>query len=240
MHHTTTHTDKGSGLARGPALIIGTLLTAFGLALFLKNGATPNGGFPDGDINGPTFLGFETNGWTAWITTAAGALLLLGAAQHLFAKAMSLVVGLALLAAAIIGLVDGDVLGIAAVNHWTELGWGIAGALLLLNLFAPRERRRHRDVVVDDEVHARDSRVTGREDATAVTPAPRTTRTEEPVARETVRRDETQVHEHLTADDLERRDAGVAGEPVRVGDGREERVVESTETGRRSSRFRRG
>jgi hypothetical protein len=234
MHHTTTHTDKGSGLARGPALIIGTILTAFGLALFLKNGATPNGGFPDGDISGPTFLGFETNGWTAWITTAAGALLLVGAAQHLLAKALSLIVGLALLAAAIIGVIDGDVLGIAATNNWTVLGWGIAGVLLLLNLFAPRERRRRRDAVVDDEVHARESRLAGREEPTAVTPVARTGRTEEPVATETVRRgDETQVHEHVSADDLDRRNVG--GETVRVGDGRDERNV----TKRGSSRFRR-
>lgn len=153
MRETTTHQDKGPGLARGPALILGTVLTAIGLVLFLKNGATPTGGFPDGKINGPTFFGVETNGWTAWFTTAAGALLLLGAAQHLLAKAMSLLVGLALLACAVLALVDGDVLGLAAANHWTELGWGVAGVLLLLNLFAPRTRKRDRvdDVVVVEE-----------------------------------------------------------------------------------------
>jgi hypothetical protein len=124
-----------------PALVIGTILTAFGLILFLKTGDTPTDGFPDGDVTGPTFLGFETNGWTAWFTTAAGALLLFGAAQHLLAKAMSLIVGLALGAAAIIAFVDGDVLGLAAANGWTELGWGIAAVLLVLNALMPRTRR---------------------------------------------------------------------------------------------------
>jgi len=138
--------QRGTGLARGPALIIGAILAAFGLILFLEVGDTATAGFPDADVDGPTFLGFETNGWTAWFTTAAGALLLFGAAQHLLAKGISLVVGLALGAAAIIALIDGDVLGLAAANIWTELGWGIAAVLLLLNVFAPRvdrDRDRH-------------------------------------------------------------------------------------------------
>ena len=154
-HDETTTTHKGAGLARGPALILGVILAAFGLILFIKSGDTqPTGGFPDGAANGPDFLGFEANGWTAWLTTAAGALLLFGAAQHLLAKTMSLVVGLALGAAAIIAAVDGDVLGLAAANFWTELGWGIAAVLLLFNLFAPRvEHTDH-----DDHDHDRGSR----------------------------------------------------------------------------------
>jgi hypothetical protein len=141
-----TTTEDGPGLARGPALIIGTILSAFGLILFLKSGDTPTTGFPDADVEGLTFLGFETNGWTAWLTTAAGALLLFGAAQHLLAKVISLIVGLVLGAAAVIGFVDGDVLGLAATNFWTNLGWAIAAGLLLLNVFAPRvERERDRD-----------------------------------------------------------------------------------------------
>ena len=138
--------EKGPGLARGPALIIGTILAAFGLILFLESGDTSTSGFPDGTVTGTEFLGIETNGWTAWFTTAAGALLLFGAAQHLLAKTMSLLVGLALGACAIIAAVDGDVLGLAAANFWTEIGWGIAAVLLVLNVFAPRvERDRHED-----------------------------------------------------------------------------------------------
>lgn len=147
----TTRTEKGPGLARGPALILGAILAAFGLLLFLKAGDTPTSGFPDADVDGLTFLGFETNGWTAWLTTAAGALLLFGAAQHLLAKGISLIVGLVLGAAALIALIDGDVLGLAAANIWTELGWGIAAVLLLLNVFAPRVDRKS-----DDDDHDRD------------------------------------------------------------------------------------
>lgn len=152
---TTTHptTVKGPGLARGPAMVIGTILSVAGLALFLHAGDTPTGGFPDGDVSAAKVLGFESNGWTAWITTAAGVLLLVGAAQHLLAKAMSLVVGLGLAACAVIGLIDGDVLGLAAANWAVELGWGIAAVILLLNLFAPRVT--HTERAEDHDGHHR-------------------------------------------------------------------------------------
>lgn len=140
MPTTAEHptTVKGPGLARGPAMIIGTILSVAGLALFLHAGDTPTGGFPDGDVIADKIVGFESNGWTAWITTAAGILLLFGAAQHLLAKAMSLLVGLALAACAVIALIDGDVLGLAAANWAVELAWGIAAVILLLNLLMPR------------------------------------------------------------------------------------------------------
>ena len=143
-HKTTTTVEKGPGLARGPALIMGAILSAIGLVLFLKAGNTPTGSFPDGTQNGQKFLGIETNGWTAWFTTAAGALLLFGAAQHLLAKTMSLVVGLALGACSVIALWDGDdVLGLAAANGWTKLGWGVAAAILLINTLMPRVKHKH-------------------------------------------------------------------------------------------------
>lgn len=164
-----TRTDKGAGLARGPALILGAILAAFGLLLFIKAGdAQPTGGFPDGGARGPTFLGFEANGWTAWFTTAAGALLLFGAAQHLLAKTMSLLVGLALGACAIIAAIDGDVLGLAAANFWTELGWGIAAVLLVFNVLSPRIDRDERDH--DDDTRRRPLR----SDRTETVPADRT------------------------------------------------------------------
>lgn len=142
MPDRDTHTVKGPGLARGPALVIGTILAVFGLILFLHDGNTPTGGFPDADVDGGTFLGFASNGWTAFVTTAAGVGLLFGAAQHLLAKTMSLVVGVVLAACAVLALVDGPgVLGLAAANWATELGWGIAAVLLLLNLFAPRMKK---------------------------------------------------------------------------------------------------
>ena len=154
-----THTTKGAGLARGPALVVGALLAAFGLILFLKIGDTPTGTFPDGTQNGPSFLGFETNGWTAWFTTAAGALLLFGAAQHLMAKTMSLVIGLALGACSVIAIVDGDdVLGLAAANGPVKLGWGVAAAVLLFNTLAPRRKHHDDDLDDDDDVSSRPRR----------------------------------------------------------------------------------
>ncbi|CAB4892831.1 unannotated protein [freshwater metagenome] len=134
-----THVVKGAGLARGPALVLGTILAAAGLVLFLHAGGTPTGGFPDGDARGSKFLGFEANGWTAFFTTTAGVILLFAAAQHLLAKLLGLGVGLALAACVVLDLVNGPgVLGLAAANWATDLGWAIAAALLLLNVFAPR------------------------------------------------------------------------------------------------------
>lgn len=155
-------TEAGPGLARGPALIIGAILSAIGLLLFLQAGDTPTGQFPEGTSTGQDFLGIETNGWTAWFTTAAGALLLFGAAQHLLAKAMSMIVGLALAACVVIALIDGglgggDVLGLAATNFWTKLGWGIAAVVLLLNVFSPRINRERNE----DRGDARDQEVRG-------------------------------------------------------------------------------
>jgi hypothetical protein len=148
---TTTH-DGSTGLARGPAYVIGTILAAFGLIMLISGGDRPldfaTGGFPDADVTSDEFIGFEWNGWTAWITITAGALLLFGAAQHALAKGFSLVVGLALGAAALIGWIDGDVLGLAAANWLTELGWGIAAVLLVLNVFAPRVGKDREHTVV--------------------------------------------------------------------------------------------
>src|SRR5688500_4617756 len=157
----TTH-DGGTGLARGPAYVIGTILAAFGLIMLISGGNQPvdfaTGGFPDADVTSDEFIGFEWNGWTAWITITAGVLLLFGAAQHALAKGFSLVVGLALGAAALIGWIDGDVLGLAAANWLTELGWGIAAVLLVLNVFAPRVGKddhveHHREPGVDRDHH---------------------------------------------------------------------------------------
>lgn len=143
----TTHdhpTTRGAGLARGPALLVGLVLAVFGLVLFFRVSGAPlsTAGFPDAAVTGERFLGFEANAWTAWVTVAAGVLLLFGAAQHLAAKAMSLIVGLALGGASVIALVDGDdVLGLAAANGLTALAWGIAAAVLLANTLLPRLRR---------------------------------------------------------------------------------------------------
>jgi hypothetical protein len=135
--------EHGPSYAKGPNLVIGSILLAYGLTGLLTNAVFPHASssFPHGDPTGQSWLGPEVNGWTNFFTIAAGGLLLFGAAQHHLAKLMSFIVGCALGACAIIALVDGDVLGLAAANGWTELGWGIAAVILLLNVFSPRARR---------------------------------------------------------------------------------------------------
>ena len=142
--------EKGMSLARGPALVLGTILLAFGLYFiykqhtFLKFSNFPNG---DAPVQGKVFLGiFGVNGWTGMLTAIAGGLLLFGAAQHLLARTMSLIVGVALGAAAVIAFISHNVLGLAAANHLTELGWAVAAAILLFNSLIGRRRRK----VVDE------------------------------------------------------------------------------------------
>ena len=153
------HVEKGPGLARGPALIIGLILVAFGLLAIIKANQFPSFGseFPDGTATGKKFLGFEVNGWTNWLIIVCGGLLLFGSAQHLLAKTMSLIVGLILGAGSVILLVDGDdILGLGAGNGITALGLGIAAAVLLFNTLAPRVKHKTK-VDDDDDVDRRDA-----------------------------------------------------------------------------------
>jgi len=152
--HRHTVTEPGISLAKGPAMLIGLALAAAGLLGLLHNADLPGiSNFPSGDPDGTTFAGIEMNGWTSWITIAAGTLLLFGAAQHHLAKVMSLLVGGALVACAVLGLIEGDVLGLAATNGLTQLIWAIVGVVLLLNTLAPR-RERERDVVYREPAQA--------------------------------------------------------------------------------------
>ena len=146
----TPRTEKGLSLARVPALVVGTILLAAGLYFiykqhtFAKFAQFPNGPTP---ASGKVFLGiFAANGWTGMLSAVAGGLLLFGAAAHLLAKAMNLIVGIALGAAAIIALSSsGNVLGMAAANGFTELLWGACAAVLLFSALIPRRRRTVRD-----------------------------------------------------------------------------------------------
>jgi lysylphosphatidylglycerol synthetase-like protein (DUF2156 family) len=146
---TRTHTEKGISLARGPALILGTILLVAGLYLIYKQHTFPKfSNLPNGHVSDPkVFLGiFGANGWTGMLTAVAGGLLLFGAAQHLLARTMSLIVGIALAIAAVIALISGNVLGMAAANVWTEILWGGSAAILLFNSAMPRRKK----TVVDE------------------------------------------------------------------------------------------
>jgi hypothetical protein len=143
---TEPRVEKGVSLARGPALILGTILLAAGLYMLYKQHFFPKfSNFPDGTatVKSKVLFGlFGANGWTGMLTAICGGLLLFGAAQHLLAKTMSLIVGVVLAAAAIIGLVNhGNVFGLVATNHLTELAWGIAAVILLFNTLIPRRTR---------------------------------------------------------------------------------------------------
>lgn len=157
---TRTRTEKGVSLARGPALILGTILQVAGLYfLYKQHGFPPLSNFPNGNapVQGKVFFGiFGVNGWTGLFTAAAGGLLLFGAAQHLLAKTMSLIVGLALGAAAVIAVISGHVLGLAAANGWTRLGWGACALILLFNTLIPRRTRTIEEPVADGRPVARE------------------------------------------------------------------------------------
>ena len=141
---TETRIERGVSLARGPALILGTILLAAGLySIYKQHTFPPFSNFPDGDapVEGKIIFSiFGVNGWTGELTAVAGGLLLFGAAQHVLAKTMSLIVGVALGAAAVIALISGNVLGLAAANGWTKLAWAISAAILLVNTLVPRRR----------------------------------------------------------------------------------------------------
>jgi Domain of unknown function (DUF4383) len=166
--------EHGPSMAKGPNLIVGTILLAYGLTGLLTNAVFPHASssFPNGSPQGSSWLGIEVNGWTNFFCIAAGGLLLFGAAQHHLAKLMSLLVGLALGACAIIALISDNVLGLAAANGWTELGWGIAAVILVLNVLSPRARRERVVGTTDRRARfARGPREPVAEPATTRTPA---------------------------------------------------------------------
>lgn len=146
---TTSRTEtKGAGLARGPALVVGAILLAFGLMAIIAHNAFPSfsSNFPDGSATSGKFIVFEVNGWTNWLIMVCGGLLLFGSAQHLLAKTMSLIVGGILIAAAVIALVSGDILGVGAANVWTWVGLAAAGVVTLLNVLSPRRTKDEESV----------------------------------------------------------------------------------------------
>jgi hypothetical protein len=130
---------KGTSLAKGPVGLIGLALLAYGITALIFGGHSFAQHTPNGAVHGTSWLGLEVNGWSGLLFIAAGLVLLLAAPLHWGAKGMSLVVGLALGAAALIALANGHgTLGIFAANHLTELVWGAAAALLIVLSQLPR------------------------------------------------------------------------------------------------------
>jgi hypothetical protein len=136
---TNRQRTKGTSLAKGPVGLIGLALLAYGITALIFGGHSFAQHAPNGAVHGKSWLGLEVNGWSGLLFIAAGLLLLLGAPMHWGAKGMSLIVGLALGAAALIALANGHgTLGIFAANGLTELVWGAAGALLIVLSQLPR------------------------------------------------------------------------------------------------------
>jgi hypothetical protein len=163
---------KGVSLAKGPVGIIGVVLLAGGILglLFGSTDFTTNA--PNGDVTGATFLGIEGNGWT-WLGFAgAGAILLVSAPLHWGAKTMALIVGVVMVAACVIAIIDGnDVFGVVAANRATMFVMGVAGIALLVLAMMPRVGRRPREgVVEDDATTARRGRFAHRRRATTDEP----------------------------------------------------------------------
>lgn len=158
---------KGVSLAKGPVALIGMALLAYGITGLLFGGRGFSVDVPSGTVNGESWLGLEVNGWSNLLFIAAGALLLFGSPVHWGAKTMSMLVGLALGAASVIALVDGeDVLGIFAANGLTKLVWGVASAVLLILALLPRVGGKKADRADRDEraiEHDRERRMVGTE-----------------------------------------------------------------------------
>ena len=135
----TRHKKRGISLAKGPVGLIGMGLLIYGITAVILGGHSFAQHAPSGAVHGKLWIGLEVNGWSSVLFIAAGLLLLLAAPLHWAAKGMSLIVGVALGAAALVSLAKGrGVLGIFAANHLTELVWGATGALLILLSLLPR------------------------------------------------------------------------------------------------------
>ena len=139
---------KGVSLAKGPVGLVGLVLLAYGITALIFGGHGFAQHVLNGAVHGKTWLGLEVNGWSGLVFIAAGLLLLLSAPLHFTAKGISLIVGIALGAIAVIAAVNGHgALGLFAANHLTEIVWG-AGAVLLIGLsllprVGARTKQRH-------------------------------------------------------------------------------------------------
>src|SRR5690349_1335353 len=142
-HDETVPPRRGVSLAKGPVALIGIASLALGILGFIFASRDFGFNFPDGTVQGSTFIGIEGNGWTWVAFAAAGLLLLLGSPIHWGAKSMAFIVGVVMIVGALIALSDGnDILGIIATNNWTKLVMGAMGAGLVLLAMMPRIGKR--------------------------------------------------------------------------------------------------
>jgi hypothetical protein len=139
----TPRPRNGVSLAKGPVGLVGLASLLLGVLGFIFASRSWDFDAPSGTAVGTTFIGIEGNGWTWLVFAAAGLLLLLGSTIHWGAKSMAFIVGVAFVVGALIALSDGDdILGIVAMNNWTKLIMGAAGAGLILLSMLPRVGRR--------------------------------------------------------------------------------------------------
>jgi hypothetical protein len=181
----STHRTKGVSLAKGPVGLIGLVLLAYGITALIFGGHGFAQHAPNGAVYGKTWLGLEVNGWSGLLFIAAGLLLLLSAPLHFTAKGVSLIVGIALGAIAVIAAVKGHgALGLFAGNHLTEIVLGAAAVLLIGLSLLPRvgAKTKQRQDAPNQRYDGRDERlgVTRRADPEPGTPE------REPVDREPV------------------------------------------------------
>jgi hypothetical protein len=139
----TPRPRNGVSLAKGPVGLVGLASLALGVLGFIFASRSWDFDAPSGTAVGTNFIGIEGNGWTWLVFAAAGLLLLLGSTIHWGAKSMAFIVGVAFVVGALIALSDGDdILGIVAMNNWTTLIMGVAGAGLIVLSMMPRLGRR--------------------------------------------------------------------------------------------------
>jgi hypothetical protein len=131
--------NKGFSLAKGPVAILGLIGIVYGLSalIFASHGFGLH--IPHGAVHGKKWIGLEVNGWSELLFIAAGLTLFFAAPLHWGAKSMALLVGLVMIAAAVVAVIRANgVFGIFAANHLTELVWAAAGVLLLVLALLPR------------------------------------------------------------------------------------------------------
>jgi hypothetical protein len=166
---------RGVSLAKAPVALVGLASVALGVLGFIFASRSFSFDFPRGLVEGATFIGIEGNGWTWVVFAAAGLLLLLGAPIHWGAKSMAFIVGVVFVVGALIALSDGnDILGVVAMNDWTTLVMGVAGAALIVLSMLPRVGRGR--AARDRELEAAPRRRRFRRDREPVADRPTATR----------------------------------------------------------------